>query len=244
MRVSYTEPLILVFAAVALWGLFRLRSDRRFRLPLAAVSIWLLISWPPADWLLSRHLEARYPVRPFRTEKSPQAIVVLATTADPPNFARPVPVLSADFSTRCQFAAWLHRNWRPLPVLACGGAEGNQEPMALIMRDQLLQGGVPADAIWTEERSRSTHEDAAFGAGILRQHHVRSIVLVVDSQSMLRAEACFRKEGIEVIPAPSTFRELGPASRELMPNWQAIKRNEATLHETLGFVWYWMRGWI
>ena len=61
---------------------------------------------------------------------------------------------------------------------------------------------VPDSSIWTEERSHSTYENALYGAEVLRSHGVARIVLVVEAQSMVRAAACFRKQGIAVVPAP------------------------------------------
>jgi uncharacterized SAM-binding protein YcdF (DUF218 family) len=112
------------------------------------------------------------------------------------------------------------------------------------MREMLERDGIPATLIWTEERSRSTHENALCGAEVLRNHGIGTIALVVEAQSMLRAAASFRKQGIEVVSAASGYREWGPLSEELIPSWTAIQRNEITLHETLGLAWYWMRGWI
>jgi uncharacterized SAM-binding protein YcdF (DUF218 family) len=112
------------------------------------------------------------------------------------------------------------------------------------MRVLLQQAGVPDEKIWTEERSRTTHENALFGAEVLRRHAITAIALVVDASSMLRAEACFRKAGITVVAAPSEFREFGPLRGELLPNWEAIRRNEITLHESLGLAWYWLHNWI
>jgi uncharacterized SAM-binding protein YcdF (DUF218 family) len=112
------------------------------------------------------------------------------------------------------------------------------------MRDLLRQKGIPENMIWVEGNSRSTHENAVFGAAILRAHDITRIVLVVDAQSMPRAAACFRKEGLAVTEAPCNLRYLGPWREELLPHWNAIRRNEITLHESLGFAWYWIRGWI
>jgi uncharacterized SAM-binding protein YcdF (DUF218 family) len=98
--------------------------------------------------------------------------------------------------------------------------------------------------IWLEEKSRSTHDNAVFSAAILRRHNVAKALLVVEAQSMRRAEACFRKAGIDVLPAPSARRRIGPFFRELTPTWRAINRNEITLHELLGLAWYWAHGWI
>ena len=98
--------------------------------------------------------------------------------------------------------------------------------------------------IWVEDRSGSTHENAAFSAQVLRRHGVRRIVLVVEARSMLRAEACFRREGIEVIAAPSRFRYLSANLEDWIPGWKAVQGNEITLHETIGLLWYRLRGWI
>jgi uncharacterized SAM-binding protein YcdF (DUF218 family) len=113
------------------------------------------------------------------------------------------------------------------------------------MRELLKRAGVPESSIWTEERSYSTHENAVYGSEILRQHGISQIALVVDAQSMPRAAACFRKQGIAVMPAPCEFHSFGPPlSEEFLPNWNAIRRNERTLHEIVGLGWYWLRGWI
>src|SRR5437868_5683267 len=132
-----------------------------------------------------------------------------------------------------------------VPVLACGG-RGTERHAAfsVAMRELLKRAGVPEAMIWTEERSRSTYENALFGTEILRQHGITTIALVVEARSMPRGEACFRKQGILVVPAPCAFREFGLIREELVPSWKAIAENELTLHETAGLAWYRFRGWI
>jgi uncharacterized SAM-binding protein YcdF (DUF218 family) len=112
------------------------------------------------------------------------------------------------------------------------------------MRQVLRESGVPESLIWTEDRSTSTHENALYSAAILREHGIGTIVLVTEAQDMLRAELCFRKEGLVVIPYPISFRHVGPLLDELMPGWNAINRNERILHETVGLGWYWLHDWI
>ncbi len=172
-----------------------------------------------------------------------QAIVVFSADVEPPRYERPYALADADTYSRCEHAAWIYRKWGPRPVLACGG-RATAKPLSETMRELLRRAGVPDAMIWTEERSRSTHENAKYGAEVLRRHAVERITLVVDAQSMPRAEACLRKEGIAVLPAPSDFRTLGPWEEEAIPSWQAIRRNEITLHEIVGLAWYRLRGWI
>ena len=228
----------------ALAGLAGLPRSKRLIVPAAAVMGLLLACWPPVDWLLSRPLELPYPVRAL-PQGPAQAIVVLSSNVDAPQKYRPFALADQDTFARCKFAAWLYRSWKALPVLACGGrGKRSAEPYSCTMREMLRESGVPEEMIWTEERSHSTHENAVNGASLLRGRGIRTVALVTEAQSMLRAELAFRKQGIAIVPAPSDFRVLGPASEEIWPNWRALRRNENTVHEAGGLIWYWLKGWI
>lgn len=237
---TYIQPLTFIFVVMILIGLIGLRRCKGVLLPTVAAVALLLLSWPPVDWLLSRPLEASYPIQPFPS-KPAQVIVVLSSSVDAPRSERPYALVDKDTFSRCEFAAWLHRNWKSLPVLACGGG---RPPVSAAMRELLQRAGVPDSMILTEERSRSTHENAVYGTEILRKHGFTVIALVVEAYAMPRAEACFRRQGMDVAPAPSSFRTLGHVTDELLPTWKAIGRNEGTLHEVLGLAWYKLRGRI
>ncbi len=242
---TYTQPLILLCLLVAFIGLLKLRHCKRKTLVMCGVLALASLSWPPVDWLLSRPLEARYPVEPFSASPPPQAIVVLSSAISPPQFERPYPLADRETFDRCELAVWLYNNRCSVPILLCGGPGGSgKQPYSQAMRDLLIAAGIPESMIWTEEHSHSTHENAVFGSQILKMHGARRIALVVDARSMPRAAACFRKEGIDVIPAPCDFRELGPLAEELLPSWKAIRQNELTLHESLALLWYRLHGWI
>jgi uncharacterized SAM-binding protein YcdF (DUF218 family) len=242
--ITYTQPLILLLLMLAVIGAIRApRCKGTLLLRLALLGL-VVLSWPPMDWLLSRPLEAWYPIRPF-ADASAEAIVVLSSYVHPPREERPYPLADRNTYQRCEYAAWLYKHykhWRTVPVVVCGGPI--EQPASVTMRELLERAGVPKSTIWTEESSHSTHENAVFGAGVLRQHGIGTIALVVEAQSMLRAEASFRKQGIRVVAAPCAFRTFDPSFEEFIPNWKAISRNEDSLHETLGLGWYWLRGWI
>jgi uncharacterized SAM-binding protein YcdF (DUF218 family) len=240
---TYTEPLLLLCAAVAIAALWQLSPSKAQKTALCALFILVLLSMPALDLVFALPLTARYPIRPFQPPSGLQAIVVLASDVLPPEYERPYSLPDTDTFRRCEHAAWIYRQSGSLPVLACEGVRrGAKTPS--VMRELLRRSGVPEDKVWLEVRSRSTHENALYGAAILRQNGIRRIVLVVDAQSMPRASACFRKEGFEVTPAPTELRTLGPWNEELIPNWRALRRNEITLHELLGLAWYRLRGWI
>jgi uncharacterized SAM-binding protein YcdF (DUF218 family) len=235
---TYHEPLIFIFFLIGLAGfLFRRRG-----LVLAGLLGVVLVCWPPVEWLLSRPLEAQYPTRPFRPEPGLQAIVVFSAGVSPAIFERPYPNPDKETIERCEYAAWIYR-MHPLPMVVSGG--GPRLPaFSETMRELIRRAGVPDEMIWTERRSHNTYQNARFTAEILRARGIQRVVLVVNARSMMRAAACLRKQGIQVVPAPSRFRDLGPWRNELFPDWRGLKGNEETLHEVLGLLWYRLRGWI
>ncbi|HWE00481.1 MAG TPA: YdcF family protein, partial [Bryobacteraceae bacterium] len=180
--------MLLTISAI---GLLRQRHCKRSWLLIVGIASIFLFSWPPMDWLLSRPLEVWYTVRPLQSAQA-QAIVVLSEGVHPADSDHPYALPDTETYERCEFAAWLHNHWRPLPVLACGGsARKGGQPFSLAMRDLLRQAGIPSSLIWTEERSHSTHENAVYGAEILRQRGITAIALVVEAKSMMRAAASF-----------------------------------------------------
>jgi uncharacterized SAM-binding protein YcdF (DUF218 family) len=240
---TYTQPLLFIFLGLSLAGLVLSRRGRRSGLTWLGLGGLVLVSWPPFDWLLSRPLEAGYPVRRFEPPADLQAIVVFGSAVDAPDATRPYASPDDMTSERCRHAAWIHSLRANLPVLVSGGAGRPRQPaVATTMKELLERSGVPADLIWTEARSRNTYENALHSAEILRQNGIAKVALVVEARSMYRAAACLRRQGIEVTPAPSSFRELQSFSEEWMPSWRAVAENEATLHEVLGAAWYRIRG--
>jgi len=243
--VSYIQPLLTVFLSITAIGASRcwLRSkEKPYRILFTGFVGLFLISWPPMAWLASQPLE-RYPHRAIPSGE-PQAIVVLAAGVLPPVLERPITLADAETYERCQYAAWLHGNWRRLPVLACGGPGPDLgEPYSVIMRRILQRDGVPDSMIWTEELSLSTRENALYATDVLRSKGISKIALVTHSYHMLRAEKCFRTHGFTVTPAPF-FETHSFRPEDLLPGWRAIDDNERALHEGVGLVWYWLRGWI
>jgi len=245
--VSYLQlllSLVLFLLVIGAWSCRSVKTGKRSRLLALGMLGLFLLSWRPAAWLASRPLEGWYERRALPAGDA-QAIVVLSADVRPPLPERPIPLPDNATYQRCQYAAWLHTHWRALPVLACGGVGpyGGQ-PFSTVMRRVLQGEGIPGPMIWTEEKSRSTHENAVYGAEILYSRGIRKVVLVTEAYHMPRAVGCFRKQGIEVIPAPCGFRRLDLRLGYFLPGWKAIDENELTLHESAGLMLYWARGWI
>jgi uncharacterized SAM-binding protein YcdF (DUF218 family) len=225
--------ILLALTAAAI--LFRARKGLAL-LPIVLLFLW---TWPPAAMLFSRTLEWRYPDNAFPLGDA-QAIVVLGGSAFPAS-PQPEAVPGAATYLRCRYAAWLYKNWKPLPVIASGGPAGSFGSLADVMRSVLIAEGVPADRIRLERESRSTFENAAFTSARLLPDGIRAIALVTDAHHMLRAERSFRKQGFSVVPAPCAFRSLR-LDDTLLPSARAAQHNDEALHEWIGIAAYRLTG--
>jgi len=229
--------------AVGLYGLRQSWRSIWWRVAACGLFGMAMLAWPPAVGMMAQPFTRWYPTE-IRPAGDADAIVVLSGAVNHATKQRPYVLAGRDTYRRVKHAAWLYHNWKALPVLATGGTVGDGEPVAVTMLRMLEQEGVPRSSIWTEERSHSTYENAVYSARLLHEHGVRQIALVVDADSMLRAEKCFRKQGIAVTPAPHFIWEARVGGQDLLPGWHAIYRAEILLHEGAGLLWYWLRGWI
>ena len=143
---------------------------------------------------------------------------------------------------RLRYAAWLHRR-TGLPVLVSGGRVFEKEPHseAELMAGFLRELGV--EARWQEGRSRTTWENAVFSTELLRADGIGRIALVTHGLHMPRALWAFRRQGLEVIPAPTVVRDAEPLGgvADFIPGADALEDLVDVLHEWLGLLWYRLR---
>ena len=246
---TYLQPVFPILLILTVIGLL-FRSGRRLLRPgfwgLCGVAL-LLLSWPPMARLQLRILEGKYQAQPPSSDGI-QAMVVLASEVLPATAVRKTAIPAFDTYQRCQYAAWLHRRWREqgvnLPVVVSGKGSVLGPTYADTMKVVLSEMGVPSDLIWTEGKSRSTHENAVYVAEMLRGKGISKIALVTEAYHMPRSEMTFRKEGLTVVPAACGFRTDPDDLATWVPATQAIDWNQDALHEFLGILWYRIRGRI
>jgi len=249
--VSYIEPGITLALLVAALGVLPATKRRcgghNVLTPLALIGLFCW-SFPPVAMLHSSLLENRYPLNLAPTPEA-GAIVVLSggIHETPPPQSMTFPESST--YRRAMHAAWLYRNWKPLPIVASGGSVG-RSPEALaasdVIRDLLLSQGIPADQIWLESESYSTFENAVFSARLLREKGISRVVLVTGAVHMPRADLSFRRQGLTVDASPCCYYTDTRLDYwyDYLPTHRAIEANEAVLHEWLGLLWYRMKGYI
>ena len=139
-------------------------------------------------------------------------------------------------------ALYTVRAWRAghfQHILVSGGrvVEG-QRSLASAVAEFLIGEGVPREAIWLEERSHTTHEQAVYAALLLGNVAGKKTLLTSD-QHMFRAKRAFERQGVEVsaMPIPDTLKRCNnPVERFQLAIGLAV--------ESIKIVYYKAHGWI
>ena len=243
---------ILIVLAVILNKYKRLRNGLAIA---AAVILWGFSNhW--VDMALTHGLEWQY-LPPLDAPKA-EAIVVLGGGTSPAQYPRPTTEMSGA-GDRVYYAAHLYREGRAPFVMLSGGtidwmSNGPSTPAAE-MADIITFMGVPESALWLEDKSQNTHENAVFSAQMLKEKGIHRILLVTSAIHMPRAMAVFKKQGLEVIPAPTDFKVTQVAwdgllhgSFEsqiiyLLPDASDLGSTTNALKEYIGLFVYRLMGW-
>ena len=114
---------------------------------------------------------------------------------------------------------------------------------------------VPAADIVLEEDSLNTRQNAVNVKKILDAQSLDSVLLVTSALHMRRSVAIFKRLGIDVIPAPTDYLVPTEIYQQVNSTWQgrilslfpdaeATSRFTVAVKEYVGFVIYWLRGWV
>ena len=119
-------------------------------------------------------------------------------------------------------------------------------PEAQRLRQLALEYGVDDRAILTEERSRTTAENALYTAPLIQQRGWKRVLLVTSAQHMRRSVGVFEAQGIDVIPAPTDAQAIDrPLSiGRFLPDVDALRMSHKATKEYVGILVYSVRGWL
>jgi uncharacterized SAM-binding protein YcdF (DUF218 family) len=203
---------------------------------------------------LARSLEWRYV--PSGELPSAQAIVLLGGASQSAQPPRPIVEVN-DAGDRILYTAWLYQQGKAAHILLSGGRIdwlSSDNAPAEDMSSLLQLMNVPADAMWLEDCSRNTYENALFSRQILEPKGIDRIILVTSAMHMPRAVGLFERQGFEVIPAPVDFNATySPAEEQLnlratlldlIPSVGNLELTSRVMKEYIGLIVYPMRGWL
>lgn len=105
-----------------------------------------------------------------------------------------------------------------------------------IMRDLLIELGVPERSITTDPDSNSTYDSAVH---LCERLTGKPFFLVTSAGHMPRAMGAFRKQGLQPLPAPTHYLSSASMSdSNILPNGRHLAISDLAVHEYLGLLWY------
>jgi uncharacterized SAM-binding protein YcdF (DUF218 family) len=238
----------LIVALITLW------KSRRVAAIAIILSLSLLLlcgnTWVAKNFVRSLEWQ-NLPLSPI---PNAQAIVVLGgatRSALPP---RPTVDLT-EVGGRVIYAAELYLQHKAPIIILSGGRSDPGLPESTDMATILISLGIPSTALVQDPYSLNTYENAVNVHKILLARGINRVLLVTSAMHMPRALHTFRHLGIDTIPTPTDFlvskseiRELAKQKKDaildLVPDAKNLSDFTRALHEYIGGLEYFLRGWL
>ena len=172
---------------------------------------------------------------------SAQAIVVLGGDVRSGNGAEVPDTLGPLSLERLVFAARAYRRLH-LPVAVSGGRIGSAHTSEGALMKAALEADFAVPVAWTEDRSRTTWDNALYTARLLQPERLTTVVLVSQAWHLPRALWAFERAGLKALPwpAPRTALRLDGFG-DFLPSLAALVDTAHALHELIGGVYYRLR---
>jgi uncharacterized SAM-binding protein YcdF (DUF218 family) len=217
---------------------YKVARRRMLSFVLAVFSIYLLVFYTPFVWRMAN---------PLLISQKPQkadAIVVFAGGVGESGRA------GQGYEERVSRAVELYeKGYADKMIFSSGYIYFLEE--ASVMKAVAVSLKVPESAIILEDKAKSTYENVIFTKKILDKENWDDILLVSSPYHMRRALLVFNKIGknIKVTCAPvpdSLFYAHPDRDSRGRKIWKRISLQQikGIIHEYLGILYYWRKGWI
>jgi uncharacterized SAM-binding protein YcdF (DUF218 family) len=254
---QWVYPLGIVCILLVLGILLQRHAKLRNSAILVALVILLLGSNRWVSMALVRGLEWQY--LPPANIPNTDVIVLLGGGTESQDYPRPsVEVNGA--GDRVLYAAYLYKQGKAPHILLSGGSIAwmgtHTSTPAQEMAEILKLTDVPETALWLQNKSQNTYEDALYSAIMLKEKKINRIILVTSAAHMPRSVALFKAQGLDVIPAPTDYSVTesewksafnDPSIQNLLvslvPSVGNLSATTGVLKEDLGLWVYQLRGW-
>ena len=215
---------------------------------LALITLWIT-SMPYVAGHLYGAMESRYPAIPTSQVPVRGCMIVLGGALGAPLPPR-VDVDMSEAIDRIYKAAELYGAGKAPAIIVTGGNQpwsASKVAEADLIRDLLMEWGVPREVIFLEGSSRNTRENALYSKNIVDAINCKNALLVTSAAHMPRAIAAFRSVGIAVTPVSTDVRVVAsqglPAFMDFMPSADALAMTSEGLREWIGQKVYAWQGW-
>jgi uncharacterized SAM-binding protein YcdF (DUF218 family) len=134
-------------------------------------------------------------------------------------------------------------------VIASGGIPTSQrrrqrKPESEMIRNMLVEAGVPPDRVIQETDSRNTRDEARLVRSMLGSRGVQRFVLVTSAMHMRRSLAVFRAHGLHPVASAAPMRSDDTAGTSWwLPNSDSLTLVDESIYEYAASLYYWWEGW-
>jgi len=233
---------MILVGLVLLWSTKRQKTGRwlaSIGLGILCIASIGLVSNP----MLNR-LESRYPpITEFGPYQDVNWVVVLGGGAYPEGNLALLDRLTVETLTRLTEGIRILRQLQPSArILLSGGNPSGKVVEARAMQAAAVALGMENSRLVIEEKSWDTKDQARLIKDIVGQERC---ILVTSARHMPRAAALFRKQGLQVIPAPVGVIVKDPDEsrpQDYLPGVGSLGRTEKAIYEYLGTAWARLRG--
>jgi uncharacterized SAM-binding protein YcdF (DUF218 family) len=200
-----------------------------------------------AESLMGR-LEQDYPAMMMSEVPRSRCVVMLGGAVEPVRPPR-VDIDLLDGADRVRKTAQLYRAGLAQVVIVSGGNQPwspFDEPEAESVKTLLLEGGVPAEAIYLEMESRNTRENAFYSIALLEELGCGVPLLVTSSAHMKRAVGAFGRLRVEVFPVSTDVKVVDRPSLtvfDFLPDAGALLMTNDAMREWMGQWVYKLNEW-
>ena len=236
--------LILLGLLLALFPRFRKRGiGLSLIVTLATMALGLL---PIATYILVP-LEERFPV--FRDDGRPvDGIILLGGAVEASDSAARGTIVANESAERVLDTIQLAHRYPGARLLISGGGGtvfGDGVAEAPIIAGFLKSLGIDPARMVVEDRSRTTHENAAFSRSLVEPKEGERWLLVTSAWHMPRAVGAFRRAGFAVTAYPVDYRTPGAsdARRPFAFVANGLRRLDIAVKEWLGLLAYRLAGY-
>ena len=242
-----TTPIVWIFG-LFLWGMLTKKPLRKKRLLWASLICFYFFSNAFITDEFVRAYEERNTPFTEITEKFDVAIVLGGFS----NYDADLDMVQFhSASDRLTEGIRFYKSGKAKKIMIVSGSGQIMRPdekEALYIKEFLLNIGIPENDLIIESESKNTHENAVFAKEILdKQYENGSYVLITSAFHMPRAKRCFDKVGIKATPY-SVDQQAGPRKYLLdhlfIPDVDSLRRWQMLIKEWVGFITYWVMGYI
>ncbi len=121
-------------------------------------------------------------------------------------------------------------------------------PTMSLVRNWLVSSGLATGSVTNLGICVNTHDEALQFRKLKEAEGWQSVLLVTSALHMRRAEAVFRKQGVEVTPVACDFQVYGVSGASgfpsPFPSQHRLELLSLYLHEQIGWWVYRWRGWV